>query len=234
MIGYTPGPGPLRRAHPFTPLTIAGASAVLVFALPAPWGPLAVLLAVISTALFERVPGALRSAATVALPFWIFLTLIHSVIRADPEAALVFAARITSIIVAFVLAIATVHPGRLVEALIARGVPFAPTFLFASTLQIVPRLRERARTILDAQRCRGLRLRGSLAGRAKAIVPLAVPLVLSSLAEVDERAVALEARGAGAAKRRTPLEPPRDSVLDRSVRYFLTVLVLVALMVRIL
>jgi energy-coupling factor transport system permease protein len=112
-----------------------------------------------------------------------------------------------------------VHPGRLVDGLSDAGVPFSLAFLLTATLQAVPRLRARAGQILAAQRCRGLRVRGSLWLRAKAVVPLVVPLVLSALAEVDERAIALEARGMGGATKRTPLNPPRNGAAERVMRW---------------
>jgi hypothetical protein len=43
--------------------------------------------------------------------------------------------------------------------------------------------------------------------------------VLSALHEVDERALALETRGLVAGARRTPLNPPRDPVIERVLRW---------------
>jgi energy-coupling factor transport system permease protein len=65
------------------------------------------------------------------------------------------------------------------------------------------------------------------------VVPLSIPLVLGALAEVDERALALEARGAGSPARHTPLNPPPDSIVDRAVRWSLLFVVLLAVGVRI-
>jgi energy-coupling factor transporter transmembrane protein EcfT len=46
-----------------------------------------------------------------------------------------------------------------------------------------------------------------------------LPLVLSSLHEVDERALALETRGLTAGARRTPLAPPADHAVERLFRW---------------
>jgi energy-coupling factor transporter transmembrane protein EcfT len=48
---------------------------------------------------------------------------------------------------------------------------------------------------MDAQQSRGLRLEGSLIQRGRALIPLVVPLVLGSIVDVEQRAMALEARG---------------------------------------
>jgi len=218
-VGFLPGRGPLHRAHPFTPLTLAAAVLILAFAVPAPAGPLLLCCAVLGLALVEGLPQVLKPAVLTALPFWVFLLVIHWLIGRDLRAAVGLGARVTAIILTFLIVLAAVHPGRLVDALVERGVPFAAAYVFAATLQVVPRLRRRAREILEAQRCRGLRVRGSLWGRARAVAPLAVPLVLSALAEVDDRALALEARGAGVVARRTPLDPPTDTTMQRLLRW---------------
>jgi energy-coupling factor transporter transmembrane protein EcfT len=89
-------------------------------------------------------------------------------------------------------------------------------------------MRERATRILEAQQCRGLRLGGSVAARVRALGPLALPLILGALAEVDEQVLALDVRGAAAADRRTALDPPADTAVQRMVRWSLLVLVAAA------
>jgi energy-coupling factor transport system permease protein len=177
--------------------------------------------AVVLLACVERVPRVLLTALVIAMPVWVFVIVIHWIIGHAPDRAMTLGARITAMIVVFLTALASVHPGRLVDALIARRFPFEVAYLFSATLQAVPRLRARAHAILDAQRCRGLRVAGSPWRRVRAVVPLALPLVLGALAEVDERAVALDARGATAAARRTALDPPHDTVIERIVRWTL-------------
>ncbi|HXI34406.1 MAG TPA: hypothetical protein VNH63_10015, partial [Gemmatimonadales bacterium] len=70
-------------------------------------------------------------------------------------------------------------------------------------------------------RCRGLATRGGPLNRLRALRALALPLVLSALHEVDERALALETRGLSAGARRTSLAPPPDSTAERIVRWTL-------------
>lgn len=232
IVGFRPGAGFLHRAHPFTPLAITVSVALLAFVLPGTGGPLLLLLAVSLLAVAAGVGGVLAPALVLAIPFWLFLIILHGLLDATPDRAVLIGARITAMLVTFTTAVAVVHPARLVDALLERGLPFSVAYLFAATLQAVPRLRERAREILDAQRCRGLRVRGSLLNRATAVVPLAVPLVLGALTEVDERAMALEARGVGAATSRTPLAPPADHPVERWVRWALLALPAVVLVVR--
>ena len=220
-LGYRPGTGLLHRTHPFTTVTLAAAVSVLAFLLPGPAGPWMLVLALCAIAVAAQVTPALVTAAAFSAPFWVFLVVIHGVLGGDFAAALVLAGRITAILTVFLLLLASVHPGRLVDAMLQRGVPFGFAYLLAATLQAVPQLQQRAATILAEQRCRGLRVGGSIWRRARAVVPLAVPLVLGALAEVDERALALEVRGAASEARRTPLEPPLDPPADRAARWLL-------------
>jgi len=89
----------------------------------------------------------------------------------------------------------TTRPDTLMISLAQRGLPAGLSYVVVSTLQIVPRFQARAAAILDAQRSRGLETEGSLLRRSRAILPLVAPLILSSLIDVEERALAVEARG---------------------------------------
>ncbi len=234
MIGYVPGRSPVHRAHPYTPLAVAAGLLLVVFAVDAPGAVWAVVAAAALFAVAGGVLGAvLRPAALLALPTWALLTVLHGLLGGPPhvalgplafsvpggERALVFGGRLAAILLAFLTALATVAPARLVEAITAGGGRFRSVYLLVSTLTVVPRMRDRVRQIVDAQQCRGLRVGGSVLARVRALGPLVVPLVLSALAEVDEQALALDVRGGHPDARRTALEPPDDRVLDRAVRW---------------
>ena len=227
----------LTRAHPFTPLTATLAVVFLAFLLPAPDGPVVLaLLAVVSAPLLGD-GAALRPTFVIVLPLWLLLFLVQGVLGDAPftalgpvtlsvagtREALAQGARLTAIVVPSVLALRGFRAARFVDAAAARGWPFSAAYLVAATLQTIPRLRHRVTLIRDAQRSRGLRVRGSVVQRIRALVPLTLPLILGALADADARAVALETRGVAAVvvprARRTPLDPPADSALDRAVRW---------------
>lgn len=243
MIGYTPGDSVVHRAHPYTPLAVASGLLLVAFAFRSPGAIWAVVAAALLFAAVAGVLGpVLRPAALLALPTWALLTVLHGLLGGPPhvalgpllfsvpggERALVFGGRLAAILLAFLTALATVAPARLVEAMTARGVRFRYVYLLVSTLTVVPRMRGRVRQIVDAQQCRGLRVGGSVLARVRALGPLVVPLVLSALAEVDEQALALDVRGGRPDARRTALEPPPDHGLDRGVRWLVLAAVLAA------
>jgi len=243
MIGYVEGRSPLHRAHPYTTLSLAGAVLLAAFAMTE---PATVWLLVLAGAVLAATGGVLRSSARTALilslPIWVLLFVLHGLLGGGARfsvgplslsgpgvaRALVLGGRVTAIVLGFLTALATTSPHRLVEAMTARGVPFGRTFLLASTLTVLPRMRERATHILEAQQCRGLRLGGSVAARVRALGPLALPLILGALAEVDEQVLALDVRGAAGAGRRTALDPPPDTGGQRTLRWGLLVLVAAA------
>jgi energy-coupling factor transport system permease protein len=234
MIGYRPGDSPLHRAHPYTPLALAAALLLTVFAFGSPGAVGAAVLAAVVLAAAGGVLGyTARPALVLGLATWVLLLVLHGLFGPEPffavgplavsapglRRALVLGGRLTAILVAFLTVLAVVSPARLVDAMTDRGVPFARMYLLVSTLTLVPRLRARAAQILEAQQCRGLRLGGSPLARVAALGPLVLPLVLGALAEVDEQVLALDARGAGRPGRRTALAPPGDSAPQRTVRW---------------
>lgn len=243
MIGYAAGRSALHRAHPYTPLAAASAVLLLAFAVSTPGAIGVVVLAAVTLALIGDATGAIaRPMLVLVLPTWALLLVLHGILGGDPHLALgpvtlsepgvrwalVLGGRVTAIVIAFLTALATVSPPRLVEAMTARGVPFGRIFLLVSSLTLVPRMRARAVQILDAQQSRGLRIGGSAAARVRALVPLVLPLVLGALAEVEEQVLALDARGAASGARRTALDPPPDSLAERALRRMLLVAVLAA------
>ena len=249
MIGYRPGTSPLHRAHPYTPLAVATAMLCLGFAAGTPAMAGLVAAAAMIFAVVGGVPGYVaRPALVLALPIWVLLLVLHGVLGPEPyrivgpvavseaglDRALVLGARVTAILFAFLTVLATVSPARLVEAMTERGASFARMYLLVSTLTVVPRLRARAVQILEAQQCRGLRLRGSPVARVMALGPLVLPLVLGALAEVDEQVLALDARGASRGIARTPLDPPPDDAGQWALRWLCLVVVFAAYAARLL
>ena len=146
MIGFRPGTSPLHRAHPYTPLSVAGALLCLVFAAHTP-GTVGALAALsVGLALLGGVlQYVARPALLLALPTWVLLLVLHGllgpgpfhavgvVVVSDPglARALVLGGRITAILFAFLTVLATVSPARLVEAMAEGGVSFGTTYLLS-------------------------------------------------------------------------------------------------------
>lgn len=104
-----------------------------------------------------------------------------------------------------------------VLALEKKGLSSKASYVVLSTLQMVPVLKKRSETIMNAQRARGVETEGNLLVRAKVFVPTIVPLVLSSIQGTEERALTLEARGFSVETKSTHLYDIEPRPVDRIV-----------------
>jgi energy-coupling factor transport system permease protein len=127
--------------------------------------------------------------------------------------------RILAISGAVTLFYLTTRPADLVVDLERRGVSPRVGFVANASVQTVPAMVERAAQITAAQRARGLDTEGSALRRIRGIVPIVGPVILGSIAEVEERTMALEARGFTRPGRRTLLWAPADSSLEGAARW---------------
>lgn len=245
----TVSPGaPAARAHPFTPLVLTLAVALAAVAAPSLPATAAIYAITIVVALLAGVGRAALRALVPLAPLWFFLLLLHGVLgdgdrivvagislsRGGLLVAGAQAARLGAIATASLALYASFSPSRFVDAVAERGWSFSTAYLVVATLLALPRFRARAGAILEAQRSRGLRLRGSPLNRVRAIGPVTFPLLLGALAEVDERGFALETRCASGVTRRTPLDPPRDHPAERVLRWAAVAGALMALLWRVL
>jgi len=139
-------------------------------------------------------------------------------------------ARIAAISGAVTLFYLTTKPSELVLDLERRGVPPRLAFVANASVQTVPAMAERAAAIVAAQRARGLDTEGNFLRRLRGLLPIVGPVVLGSIGEIEERSMALEARGFTRPGRRSLLWSPADSGAQRLSRWML-VLALVGLVV---
>jgi energy-coupling factor transport system permease protein len=142
------------------------------------------------------------------------------------------AMRIIVMVSSFTLFLLTTHPSELMSDLTRRGLPPQFAYVIISTLQILPQIQAKAQTIIAAQRSRGLETQGNFFRRASSLVPLVGPLVFGSLVEVEERAIAIEARGFTSTRVKTSLYDIPDTKFDRVIRWILILLVILSIALR--
>ena len=246
-----PGPSPVHRLNPLTKATLATVTAIAAVALGGLAGPL--ILVATAVVLPAAIAGVLRRLARLslllALPIAISAFLVNVfffpggeqvLLRIGPITAtaegLGFAiqilVRILAISGAITLFYLTTPPADLVVDLERRGVSPRIGFVANASVQTVPAMVERAMQITAAQRARGLDTEGSLWRRVRGIVPIVGPVILGSIAEVEERTMALEARGFARPGRRTLLWSPPDSVFQSALRWGLLVALLALIVAR--
>lgn len=135
--------------------------------------------------------------------------------------ALEIVARLLAISGAISLFYRTTTPAELTTDLERRGVSPRLAFVANASVQSVPAMLERAAVITEAQRARGLDTEGSPLARVRGIVPIVGPVVLGAIGEVEQRTMALEARGFSRPGRRTLLWHPADRPAERAARWLM-------------
>lgn len=165
--------------------------------------------------------------STEIFSIWIFDVTIESL-----RFAYLTASRILTMVASFLILLLTTHPSDLMSDLTRRGVSGNLSYVITSTLQIIPQMQVKAGTIIDAQKSRGLETSGNVINRVRALVPLVGPLVFGSLVEVEERAIAIEARAFTSPLKKTSLREIPDRSGERVARWLFLAVVIVAIGIR--
>lgn len=249
---YLPRDSGLHRLHPLTKLSLTATFFALSIILPTFWQVLGIyVIGTLPLAAWGRVlTEYLKVSGRLMLPFAISLFLIQGFFAPGDtvllrllgftltlEGILVaarFASRILVWLGSAVLLMISTRPDRLVTALIRIGVPHQLGYIVLTSLQIIPQMRSRAQTILDAQRSRGLETEGGLLSRFRALIPLVGPLLLSSIIDLDRRAIALEARGFKRSGRRTSYVELSQSSWEVALRWAVLAAIPAAAFLRVL
>jgi energy-coupling factor transport system permease protein len=242
----------LHRLNPLTKIVLALSIILISFISPWFWtAPILLVIAIVPLCFLGNVPREFFATVirlilpasgfifimqalfqpvgdTVIFQFW-FLDITQESL----EFAFRVAIRIAVMISAFTLLLMTTHPSELMIDLTRRGLPGQFAYVIISTLQILPQMQAKAQTIISAQRSRGLDTESSFLKRAGSLVPLVGPLVFGSLVEVEERAIAIEARGFTSTRVKTSLHEIPDSAFDSVLRWILVTLVILTIALRI-
>lgn len=158
-----------------------------------------------------------------------FITFYEEGIRA----ASIFTLRILNMIGSFGVLIFTTKPDDLVDALIRNG--FSPRFgyVILAVLQLIPQMQATMNKITDAQRSRGMETEGNVWTRIKAFFPLIIPVVLNSLNDTRERAIALEIRGFSSKDERTFLNEKNEYAYKNILRIACLLILIFAIVWRV-
>lgn len=105
------------------------------------------------------------------------------------------------------------------------GMSHMQSFIFLSTLQMIPEFFKKSKIIMQAQRARGIETEGNVFVRVKAFFPTLTPLIISSISDIEEKVITMEARAFSADVKKTHLKIIRANTFD----YILMVLSLILL-----
>jgi energy-coupling factor transport system permease protein len=247
---YIDRDSPLHRLNPLTKVVFTICIVILGFISPWAWITFAIPVLILIPMSFWGQIGVpyLRALLKIVVPLALILLVMQSLFLPGEttwfrfwflsveyesvERSLTLVSRLVSMTASFILFLFSTHPSRLMTDLTRRGVSPIVTYLFISTIQLIPLMRTKANTIMDAQRARGLETEGNIVTRSKALMPMLAPLVFGSLVDVEERAIAIEARAFRVPGKRTHLTIVPDSQAQHLFRIALIVLTVVLIGVR--
>ena len=248
---YVKQDSPLHQRNPLTKLTLVLGLILISFTSPWYWTPhLLLLCVIIPLSVLGKVNRQFfRALLRLILPAALFLFLMQAFFQPIGDRvifklwflditaeSLLFAfrnaIRIIVMVSSFTLFLLTTHPSELMSDLTRRGLPPQFAYVIISTLQILPQMQAKAQTIIAAQRSRGLDTQSTFLRRAGSLGPLVGPLVFGSLVEVEERAIAIEARGFTSTRSKTSLHDIPDTSADKTIRWMLVALVIISIALR--
>ena len=237
---FFPGKSPIHRMDPRTKLVVLLIYIVMLF-VASNWisyGVMALFLVLtvkISTIPFKAIVRGLKPIVmilvftgvlnlffthegTVLISFWIITITSEGVIR-----ALFMMSRILMLITGTFLLTYTTSPISLTDGLESLMKPLKKlrvpvhelSMMMCIALRFIPTLIEETDKIMSAQKARGADFEtGNLMQRAKALVPILVPLFISAFRRADELATAMECRCYQGDVGRTKMKLLRFSRLD--------------------
>lgn len=140
---------------------------------------------------------------------------------------------ILNMLLSFGVFVLTTSIPDLVDELEKHG--FSPKFgyIINSVFQVLPQMMSTKDTITDAQRSRGMETEGNLTTRMKAFLPLISPVVMSSLINTRERAIALEVRGFGRKNKKTWMYDRPKHKGDKAIGVILVLLIVLTIVWRV-
>ena len=238
MMGPSPSadsPSPRRwigNRNPFTVLGFAGIP--LAFTLG--WGGSGAAISILVVSVAALLEGMFRrflfGLSLVTAPLMFFLAIVSGagLLAGDSPAQAVrhlgfFSIRIVSLVAIGHMVRLTIDIPRLRAALVQSPLPPGVAFVILAPLGLVSSLRSRARRVVDALHARGQPTTGGWIHRVRLLGWLGRTLVMASLLEAQERALALEARGFVLAKPGSTsfLEPgggPKERTAGRAAVVF--------------
>lgn len=209
VIDYIPGTSLLHRLNPVTKLALAAGIILATFL--GDTYPLLIALLALTFALgaYARAAGGLVSLSKLMVPLsLIMLVLQTAFIRTGNPVALWIttdglvtgtkaALRLLGVALPLILMLTVTKLNDLANAVVeVLHVPYRYAFTFTTALRFVPVFSQEMNAIMEAQTARGVEYdTKNPLKKIKLMLPLCVPLLVSSVGKTDATALAAEQRG---------------------------------------
>lgn len=204
------------------------------------YGYILALIFILISVAAGKVKEFLPALVKLFLVFVLFILLLRGVFHESEEVlfsigflhfktqGIIEGLNMTSIIISFagsiLLFFKVTSVGDFMIALEKLGLSPMATYVVLSTFQTIPDLKSRSNTIMSSQKARGIETEGNIITRMKAFIPILGPLLLSAIADTEEKAIALESRAFTAKVKRTNLLEVKDTSKDIIIRIIMVIL----------
>ena len=209
VIDYVPGDSLLHKLNPVTKLALA-ASIVIATILSSAYAALiALLVLTFALAAYAGVARRLAVLLKILIPATLIMFVLQIALIRTGTPVLGFvtdeglttgskvALRLMGVALPLVLMMLVTKPTDLANACVEKlHVPYKYAFTFTTAIRFVPVFSQEMNAIMEAQTARGVEYdtRNPLR-RLKLMLPLCVPLLVSSVGKTDATALAAEQRG---------------------------------------
>lgn len=230
---FFPGSSPVHRMDPRTKLLLTLGYIIGLFFIHTWFGYVGAVLYLAAAMVFSRVHIRFLLRALKPMLFIILITFVLNLftftggaIKFSPESvakAFAMAGRLALMVMGSQILTLTTSPLALTDAIETLLRPLKKlhfpvhelAMMMSIALRFIPTLLDEAQRIMQAQKSRGADFEsGNLFRRAKALIPLLVPLFVSAFRRADELAMAMEARCYRGDVGRTRMKELRFTTVD--------------------
>ena len=209
VIDYVPGNTLLHRLNPVTKLALAAAIIVALFlsdTFPALIGLLAITLLL---GAYARVTRRMLALLKLLVPLAVVMLLLQTAFVRTGEPVFAWMTteglvtgskaclRLLGVALPLVLMLMVTKLNDLANACVEKlHIPYRYAFIFTTALRFVPVFSQEMNAIMEAQTARGVEYdTANPFKKLKLMLPLCVPLLVSSVGKTDATALAAEQRG---------------------------------------
>ncbi|MEF9918373.1 MAG: energy-coupling factor transporter transmembrane component T [Eubacterium sp.] len=216
---FYPTNSAIHRLDPRTKIIFTFAYIIMLFVINNLWGYMAAFVLLLGVILISKIPISYIVRGVKGLILIILLTVVLNLFMTPGtviasigplhitmeglKVAVFMAMRLIFLVMGTSIMTLTTSPIDLTDGMefCMKGIPFVRKYahelamMMSIALRFIPTLMEETDRIMKAQKARGANFEtGNLISRAKALIPILVPLFISAFRRADELATAMEAR----------------------------------------
>ncbi len=124
------------------------------------------------------------------------------------EFGILLTIRFLALIILMPMVIKTTTVSQMSMGMVRLGLPYKIAYMTTTSLNIIPTFQEEIRTIMDAQKLRGMTVfeEGKKWEKFKSYPALVVPMIIGAMRRAQQMGVAMDTRAFGCSKKRTYIE----------------------------